>query len=285
MISRFVLVGLVATLGISIPNLSELVSCIGALHEWTANGLASLDAPGHRDARPDFLPWTPETARRFHDLIEPSLAIVGIADELNRLSDGVEVPPPTRPQRSKDPERIIDRPELFTVVTMEEKLVVELERNIVEAASPTTSTTTTKERRHERPARGESQCCFSPGTSLIVSVASQWEPIEVPADPLVDIATTLNQFAEGKILSPTPRRPLATVAEIDQVFEGLPFAGSTVPETLSSVAGPAHKGSSRGEASRSPSPEVTRAVGLTGEALMAWFRVLRGPGDLRISSR
>ena len=285
MISRFVLVGLVATLGISIPNLNELVSCIGALHEWTANGLASLDTPGHRDSGRDFLPWTPETPQSFHAPIEPSLAIIGIADELNRLSDGVEVPPPTRPQRSKDAERIIDRPELFTVVTMEEKFVVELERMIVQAASPTTSTTTTMVKRHVRPARGESQCSFSPGTSLIVSVASQWEPIEAPADSLVDLATTLNQFAEGINLSPIPRRPLASVAEVDQVFEGLPFAGSTVSERLSRMAGPTHDGSSRGKARCSPSPEVTRAVGLTGEALMAWFRVLRSPGDLRISSR
>ncbi len=150
---------------------------------------------------------------------------------------------------------------------------------------PTTSTTTTMVKRHVRPARGESQCSFSPGTSLIVSVASQWEPIEAPADSLVDLATTLNQFAEGINLSPIPRRPLASVAEVDQVFEGLPFAGSTVSERLSRMAGPTHDGSSRGKARCSPSPEVTRAVGLTGEALMAWFRVLRSPGDLRISSR
>lgn len=286
MISRFVLVGLVAALGISIPTRSELASCVTALHEWTATGLAALDASGHRPLRPVLLAWVPERQRPVYAPIEPATSVVGIADELNRMADGVEVPPPSaHPRRSGVPEPLVGQPNFIPADTMEEKLVVELRRIVAEVPSPETPISPTIEKRHDRPARGESQCLFSRGVLSIATVAPQWEPIEAPAEFSADIATTLNRFAEGMDHRPAPRRPLATVAEVKRVFEGLPFAGPSVANGQSIQAGPVRQASTRIEARPAQSPEVSRAVDLTGEALLAWIRVLRGSGDLRISSR
>ena len=286
MISRFVLVGLVATLGLSIPTRNELVSCVGVLHEWMANGLASLDTSGHRTSSSLFRDWTPEPPRRSYTPIEPTLTIVGIADELNRISDGIEVQPPSRPRSSRITDRIASGSKSVLFVTNEEDFVAEIEGSLVRSVLPVTSMPKlAMEKPHGCPARGESHCCFSSGHFSTVSVTLPWEPIEAPTDSTADVATTLNRFAEGLDLSPTRRRPLASVADVERVFESLPFAGPVIPDRSSLAAGPASRPSPYEETRHSPSPEFTRALGLTGQALKAWIRVLNGPADLRISSR
>ncbi len=287
MISRFVLVGLVATLGISIPTRNELVSCVGVLHEWMANGLASLDASTHRTSPPGLRDWTPNRPRRNYTPIEPTLTVVGIVDELNRMSDGIEVPPlPSRPRSSGTARSAFSRSKVFSFVTNEENFVANTEDMLVRSALPATSMSRlAMEKRHSCPARGESHCSFSPGLFSTVRVTPPWEPIEASTDSSADIATVLNRFAEGLDLTPTRRHPLATVTDVERVFESLPFAGPVVPDRSSLAAEPSPRLTSYDEARLSPSPEFTRALGLTSQALKAWIRVLNAPGELRISSR
>jgi hypothetical protein len=93
MTSRLVLVGMVAALGISIPTWPEIQGCMLSIHSWTAARLADLDASTSRYEDPPIavLPLHPR-ARRSFELIEPDHHVSVVADELNRLAEGLELP-------------------------------------------------------------------------------------------------------------------------------------------------------------------------------------------------
>lgn len=108
MISRLVLVGMVATLGISVPSWSELHRAMRAFHSWTASQLAEWDysaskgrdeilmAPMLRDATVATVRGSgrlsPMPVRSFEPIpIEDRAA--DIALELNRRAEGLIVTP------------------------------------------------------------------------------------------------------------------------------------------------------------------------------------------------
>jgi hypothetical protein len=94
MMSRLILLGLVAALGVSVQTWTVVLSGIRAIHSWTAEQLAALDGPA-RSRRDWFDVAPPPEVRlpRFDPIVVDDRAL-GLADELNRAAEGLDLPAP-----------------------------------------------------------------------------------------------------------------------------------------------------------------------------------------------
>ena len=138
MISRMILVGLVAVLGVSLPSRSESGDWLTSAHAWAIAQLAEWDAytPGEELSLivpevPDSSPReAPQAATRPNTPASVAFEPIpvgddlhnGLADELNRMAEGLDIPTTTT--------TIVESPTDFVAVpaseSIELKLVVEL---------------------------------------------------------------------------------------------------------------------------------------------------------------
>ena len=93
MLSRLVLVGMVAALGITVPTWPEIRGWMSAVHSWTACRLEEWDASASSDADPVVPPPLVHRPRPVFTPIEPDETASAVADALNRVSDGRDLRP------------------------------------------------------------------------------------------------------------------------------------------------------------------------------------------------
>jgi hypothetical protein len=93
MMTRLVLVGMVAALGITAPTWGQIQGWMGALHCWTASRLERWDTSRSHEA--DFVVAVSPVRRPrpAFEPIEPDDKVSKVADELNRTSDGLDLRP------------------------------------------------------------------------------------------------------------------------------------------------------------------------------------------------
>lgn len=95
MISRLVLVGMVAALGITIPTRKEIQGWVNAAHSWTASRLAALDRSAAHGDEPIAIVLAQEPPRPSFTPLVPGEAN-SIVDEMNLIAQGLDLPPGTR---------------------------------------------------------------------------------------------------------------------------------------------------------------------------------------------
>jgi hypothetical protein len=225
MMTRLVLVGMVAGLGITVPTRPEIQGWMNALHSWTACRLEAWDSSRRSDADPVRLAAPAERPGRVSEPIEPDDQTSGVAYELNRMSDGLD----TRLEQAIVGRRADDkgmsipatgraRPEFsgaLTIDRMELKLMVEsflaAERSSGEGELPAAQASHRRSRKLIDP---PIVCAFTtsstttprvrPVAAFSATAGSQLHPslpktdlIEPLADVTCDIVGGLNRFAEG----------------------------------------------------------------------------------------
>jgi hypothetical protein len=219
MISRLLLVGMVGVLGISLPDGASL-----------GRGLT----PPRTDA-------TPCACRRETVTFEP-VAVDGdstnrIADELNRQSEGLDLPmvPASRVATVARPV-VIGPVDIVEKIFVENRVWGEATTEVVASSLPPT--------RKPRPS---------------------FEPIAV-AEGAPSVADELNRASEGIDLDPaalmarTPRRPS--------------FEPIAVVDGASSVADELNRASEGLAVARDAEPTIGTALRLTHDAALAWINVL-----------
>lgn len=223
MISRFFLVGIVAALGITIPTWTEIRAWMGSLHQWTATALATLDTSTFREDHPEMLVGRVEPIRPVFVPIVPDDHTSSVADELNRMAEGLDPPPhmvvvrraPAAGERKGSAMGRV-RPEYAGVVTVDAidwKLMSELLEAVDRFRAGAASAESPISRRHSEPAAPPIVCVFSPSTKVTparsedpspgdaspipIRVAREPDLIAPVTDESSDVAGALNRFAEG----------------------------------------------------------------------------------------
>ena len=229
MMPRLVLVGLVATLGISVPTWCEVRGCIKAVHSWTARRLAALD---HGSSRADesFAVVPPRRPGPAFEPIVPEEGDASLAEELNRMAQGLEIPleatiarrraePASRNAPAPAPAR--HEPRVGTVESMELALLGDL-LGAEGGAAGVGSTCGAIASRRTKPVVPPIACVFTRSVAVEPAAGTEAEdrtrsglrtehpaprfaPIEPSVDSGGDIAMALNRFAEGIDLDPAAR--------------------------------------------------------------------------------
>jgi hypothetical protein len=225
MMTRLVLVGMVAALGITIPSWPEIQGWIGALHSWTACRLEAWDASRRSEADPVASAVMAAWRLPTFEPIVPDDRASGVADELNRVSEGLDVRPEAtvakgRPyvKGTRSPATVRMRPEFPAMPaadSVEFKLIVELFHAVERpngGAGPAEAQVSQGRRR--KPIDAPLVCAFTassatvapvnPVTASPVKVGSRlptsrpkFDPIEPMAEADFDVAGVLNRFGEG----------------------------------------------------------------------------------------
>jgi hypothetical protein len=324
MISRMILVGLVAVLGVSLPSRSEPTNWWTSARVWVTTQLAEWDAdtPGEDfclivTEAPDSPPReairaaartnTPASVA-FEPIPVDDELDTGLADELNRMAEGLEVPATTT--------AVADSPTDFLAVSpsdsIELKLAVELCRIAEGSARDETLSAPAIPQPRDTDAGpaideifADVSQVFAPPEPGLATIAARptFEPIPTPVDLETDIAAELNRFAEGIEIHPegAPARlvrigtfePIKVPAdlepgiayELNRASEGLEIVAPEV-RTLGAarprISGsePAvHLEGNPGDAS------IGKALGLTRDAALAWMNVLTGMTPVTMTSR
>ncbi len=222
--TRLVLVGMVAALGISVRTWSEIRSGILAVHFWTAAQLAAWDAPTRSDwHRFDVAP-PPEWRPTMFDPIVADDGASGLADDLNRAAEGLDLHPQPmtvhRRANGREQERGGARRSrvgcwsLPAADTLESRMLAEL---WIAAAGPDREVRSTGAPLPSR--RGAASipptlCRFtaslletSPTPRMIPTsvrigpddgrIPPKWDPIEAAMGAELGLAWELNRFGEG----------------------------------------------------------------------------------------
>jgi hypothetical protein len=319
-----ILVGLVAVLGVSLPSRSESGGWLSSAHNWVIAQLAEWDTytPGEDRCvvleAPEPLPRGATRAAGRTNIPSPvtfrPIPIADdrdnrLADELNRLSEGLDGPATNA--------AIAESPADFVAVSssdpIELKLALELCRIVEASAHDETVSSPAVSQPRQAEADPTIDEIFADGLNVFAT------PVQGPAvpvgpeptspaarttfeliRPLVDFesdtAAALNRFAEGiEIVAedapPQPARiqafePIKVPAdlesgiayELNRASEGLEsvlpevggFAKARPPIPASGPAAPAEGDRNPGDAS------IGKALDLTRDAALAWMNVLTG---------
>jgi hypothetical protein len=205
MLSRMILVGLVAVLGVSLPSRSDSGSWLTPAHDWVIAQLADWDTytPGKdcgfiATEAPDPLPReatrAPERTNTTTSVaFDPIPVTNGLADELNRLAGGLDILA-TVTAIAESP---VDSVVVSSSDSVEWKLAVELRRIAETSASdePCSSQATPRAREAEMdPAIDEifadASQVFAPATEAMAT-AAQPKSVSIAARPSCELAQTL----------------------------------------------------------------------------------------------
>jgi hypothetical protein len=223
MMTRAVLVGMVAALGISVPTWPDVQGWVKAAHSWTAHQLADWDTGARRGATGITLPAFAKPVPAFEPIIvvdEPS----GLADELNRFAERVDIVrgPAVAPRMPscEGPARATDGPVLSEfwappgIATPEMKGMAALLLAAEDSQGAIGSADVPVMGRRAKTRVAPAECVFTssvltssagrtaqapsgePG-SVLVATAPGRELIEPLADAQLDIAGELNRFGEA----------------------------------------------------------------------------------------
>jgi hypothetical protein len=292
MMTRLVLVGMVAALGISVRTWSEIQLGMAAVHAWTAGQLAAWDAPARSDSGPIGVAPPPKARR---PVFEPMIAgegATGIAYELNRASEGLDIHPQPviirrRPNESKARAQVLrSRVELSDASaydTIEMKVMATLLRaadGSDAAGRPAEPTLTV---RRSKPVIPPAVCTFTSATagahsahhSIAAPMATGPGPGGVSRkpdliEPVLDAGTSidreLNRFAEGtEVFVRTPVVParskpaFSPIAPAVHSVTGLADELNRASQGLITVAAPIHRNlppAPDSAARRSPPPRT-----------------------------
>ena len=330
MLSRMILVGLVAVLGVSLPSRSESVGWLTSAHAWVIAQLAEWDTdipgedlglivtevpdPSPREATPAETRTNTKASVAFELIPIDDDLDTGLADELNRMAEGLDIPATTT--------AITEAPTDFVAVpsseSIELKLVVELCR-IAEASThsetPSSPSIPQPCETDSVPAIDEifadvSQVFAPPEPGLTASIQPEPPPTAArpefePIRPLVDLepdtAAELNRFAEGieihaEDTAPGPVRigtfePIQVPAdlesgiayELNRASEGLEI----VPPEVRALgdARPPIPGSEPADHSEGNHASLGKALSLTRDAALAWMNVLTGMTPVTMTAR
>jgi hypothetical protein len=378
MISRLVLVGMVAALGLSIPNWPEFERGFNAFRSWTTAHLAEWDSwqPNEDDAItvPEVLaPSRPETgpvvtsrvtmreqppalARNFEhperagevpsdrrtngtgsSLVaqQPSRTVIAfepirvdddlassLADELNRLSEGLEIRQATQVNSetrtrevsigSQVPATIHDLPSSALNMSVESRLAlglcqfVEVSRVDQARSDPTEASDPVVDIFDENPEGyepTEEGLASDVRQQPIPTAEPSFELIE-PCDELTDdLAWELNRLADGTTVAPEartiqpPRQPtFEPIILAEDLDSGTAYELNRASEGLRIVPPEAGRAASQRESARSARGEtrpvletddttLRRAVRMTRDAARAWMDVLTGPTSDQMAFR
>jgi len=253
MMTRLVLVGMVAALGITVPTWSEVGGCITSLHSWTACRLADWDTARSRCEETGVAARIVRRPIRVFEPIVPDDTSRDIAYGLNRMSEGLDALPEAivvnrcpRHQGVRSPLVARMRAQssrITTIDTMEEKLMTELVGAIEQLNDDVATTDQGATHRAKSPFDPPTVCVFtaSPRAPAPVRAGAasadkpKWHArlsgpkIEV-IEPLIDgsfnAASVLNRFGEGIELSVSGRlhadSPHAAFVSIDPTLTGIP---------------------------------------------------------------
>ncbi len=230
MISRMILVGLVAVLGVSLPSRSESGGWLTSAHDWVMTQLAEWDTYTPEEdgcfivtEEPDPLPQgatqatahANTTASFAFDFIPVANDLAkGLADELNRLAKGLDTLATTN--------ALAESPSDFVAVSssdsIELKLAVEL-RRIAEASA---SVETLSSKATPRPREAASD----PAIDEIFADSSQ-----------VFAPTELGRVAAVEPLVPQPREAGADIA-IDGLFADVSQVFAPTDQGTATIAQP-----------------------------------------------
>lgn len=238
MMSRLVLVGMVAALGITVPTWPEIHGCMRSAHVWMAARLADLDASRSPSEDPPIIPPPPIRRTRSITPIDPDIRILTVADELNRAAQGLDLPAgvmvvrhrptveadttPASMRQCRD-SAVVPTPDILECARIRDVLET-VERSSEEggtAESPVAS------QRSKVPATVA--CVFSAsatrltapspasshvlrGTVTLTVSKPRMEPIEPADDGATDVAGVLNRSAEGMDLAPENPKPVGAPA-------------------------------------------------------------------------
>jgi hypothetical protein len=314
MMTRLVLVGMVAALGITVPAWSELPGWMKAAHSWTAWQLAEWDRSAPSEVETIMMPPPPVRRVVAFETIVPDDRSSDIADALNRAAEGLNIPPEAtiarRQPKHKGNTRVAPERTLAEysgvpgIDSMEMKLMAEL----LGAAEPSHGDGQPAES-IVTPRRSTAMippivCVFtrsvSPPPAVAIAsppieaapglaeTASTPAPVEPVADPTAEIFGTLQCFAEGI----DPSQPAETVAALpDCVFEPIDPETTRNASLAAEVNQRAPGGSDRlaqaapvADDVRTPA-DVAQALRLTREAVHAWMKVMTRPAIVHVSAR
>jgi hypothetical protein len=247
MITRLVLVGMVAALGISVPTRPGVQGWVLAAHSWTAHQLADWDTGARRSTSGFTLPSVVTTVPAFEPIVVDERAS-GLADELNRFAERVDIDPRPAPSgRTPSAEGIARTTHMpllsefsaaLGIGTPEMRGMAELmlaAEGSQGAVGPAEAVVT----EHRAGARvSPADCIFTPSVaasstappatelsceprSLPVADALQHEFIEPATDVQDDIASELNCLGEAfEIAAPAEMPPAAPKPPFDPIDPG-----------------------------------------------------------------
>jgi hypothetical protein len=237
MMTRLVLVGMVAALGISVPTWADFRGRVIAAHSWTAHQLAEWDTSARHRADAIALPPVVKAVPRFEPIEVDELAS-SPADELNRFAEGPEIVPEALVARRRPTNGPAERPKAGPVPSEFSPMpgidIPELKwmADLWAAADPSPGAMGAVEApisaRRPKARMMHSECHFTasvgqsttgrpapvpsvPAGSLAATVAPPSGRIEPMIDGQTDIAGELNRFGEGFEAGPSAE-PLSSVS-------------------------------------------------------------------------
>jgi hypothetical protein len=279
MMTRLVLVGIVAALGISVPTRPEVQGWVMAAHSWTAHQLADWDTGGRRTMSGIILPPFVEAVRTFEPIAVDDRA-PGLADELNRFGESeviVSGPAPAGRTRADDghtPASAETAPIEFSTVPLtvvpETKWLAELWLDAERSRSATGSAEAPVAGRRVK-AKIPAECVFTPSVpasspaepspafesrSLAVAVVPLSALIEPLAEAEPDIAGDLNRFGEGFDVAPPTATPTAMMKSRFEPIDPAAAVDTGLAYELERVSDGAALAWSEADETGDPEPEL-----------------------------
>ena len=338
MMTRLVLVGMVAALGISVPTTPDIQGWMNAVHSWTAHQLANWDTSAHQQANAITLPPPVDFVPAWHPIVVEA-EVSGPAYDLNRAAEGLDIvlapemgrrTPSVEATERTTPGTVLGE---FPVAPAVETLEMRVMSDLLLAAERANS--------EVRPAEGEvigpraksivspAECVFTPGkpatpatsgpTSPIVesgptavAIASKTDLIEPVADTPPELDGEASWFVQAiertqpaAIVSTASEPPFDPIDPGSSVDEGLAFELNRAADVVAITRDPgdhpetsSHATLNRADTpvqptapmeerspSPGPSPDVAHAIRLTGEAALAWMKIVTGPAVVQVSVR
>jgi len=306
MISRLVLVSIVAVLGVSLPSRLDCEEWFTSVRTWAIAQLANWDTCTSKTSRDggSSIVWRAPTVPRFRPArTTASVAVAcepipvveglgnGIADELNRMAEGWDAPPSSLMSEGAS----ADFSPISAGDSIELKMAFELCRLAENsmAGEAVCSRSMKEEREDVYEMTDEVLASDIQPESLANAKRLEFEPIEPIAGLAMGTADALNRAADGLevvaagVAARTVQAPTIEPIDVPADLEsGTAYELNRQADGLSIARFPTSGPANQAEARRThDDSSFGNALRLTREAAFAWANLLTGPPPVEMTAR